>query len=297
MEGIYYTRAKAKLNLMLSIRGVRDDGYHDIISIFDQVDLFDELWVVLSGDSISVEIMSKDIAITEAENLVAKAIGAFFGKFAKTIGVSVKLLKKIPIGSGLGGGSSDAAAILRILYEILRKPFSSDELLEVASSIGGDVPFFLVPGCREIGGKGNVLGKEVDFSEGAYLIIVPSCMISTSEAYALYDHALAHDASIEKITRSHYDGKTLFNNDFEAIIFPRYNDINICKKYLMNAGAVNTAMTGSGAAVFGLFPSYPEAIEAFKKINKLNFKELQSPPRNLFLVTSSRRSFPVVRLG
>ena len=149
-------KAPAKINLGLEVIGKRADGYHDIVTIFQEIALADELELTLNEEGITFSVDDPSLP-TDAENLAYRAASLFFENYSKKCGVEIKLIKKIPHQAGLGGGSSDAAAVLKGLNQLCNKPYSADDLAQIALKLGSDVPFFLRGGTAYATGRGEIL--------------------------------------------------------------------------------------------------------------------------------------------
>jgi 4-diphosphocytidyl-2-C-methyl-D-erythritol kinase len=252
-------RTPAKINWFLKIVGKRDDGYHDLISVMQCVNLYDELTFEHSD---TIELIS-DLDIPMMDNIVYRAASCLTKQTSYRKGARITLIKNIPPGAGLGGGSSDAACTLLGLNRLWGLKLNNAELLDIAATIGSDVPFFLDGPCSLVEGRGEKLSPIKMNSSAALLLVKPSFSVSTAEAYASFDRRKA-----EKLTKKPIDIKLLvqvftrqdFNlyrrlpdNDFEQIVAARYPVIREIKNQLLDSGAIISAMTGSGSAVYGLF--------------------------------------------
>jgi len=256
----------AKINLTLEVLERRSDGYHDIRSIMQPVNLFDEVKVEIPEFGTGVEIESTGIRIPQgAENLAWKAANFFIKNKRLDVKVKVSINKRIPLGAGLGGGSSNAAAVLVGLNRIF-KPSNEDELLELAHKLGADVPFFI--NCRSaitegIGEKITLLG---DFPCFYYVIMNPGFEVSTKRVYEFWD-------TIErKVSRTNDMGGILsllrkgefpLRNDLEAATLVLYPEVGELKRRLVDMGVKAVSMTGSGPTVFGVFSDEKQAKNAY----------------------------------
>ena len=259
-------RAFAKINLGLKIVGKRPDGYHEIRTVFQSVALHDSLDISLvrGHDRISVEC--DDPAIPAGgRNLVYQACALWRRARGFRGGVRVCLAKRIPVGSGLGGASSDAAATLLGLERLTGKRMNAVEQLRLAAQIGSDVPFFLWGG-RALGiGRGEEVFPLHDLPRRHCLIVFPGFPVSTAEAY---DEA--GRLALLRLTKLHRGPSIEFlgerppfslenwgpaENDFEHVVFARWPELADLKRRLIRAGAETASLTGSGSAVFALFDS------------------------------------------
>ena len=266
--------AFAKVNLRLDVLGKRADGYHELRTIFQTVSLHDTLRFRPSRKSgIELRIHGNEELSREGaeKNLVYRAVGALCRELKIRSGVEILLQKKIPAGRGLGGGSSDAAAALLGCLQFTRRKLDPARLLEIASSLGADVPFFLLGG-RALGiGKGDELYPLPDIPKLSLLIVSPKAIhVPTPDAYR-WLHA-PELASLTKFASTHKlfkfcalcwsaQGEGL-SNDFEGAVFQRHPRLAQIRRALLQGGASEALLAGSGSAVFGIFPSPAKARRA-----------------------------------
>ena len=249
------TFPNAKINLGLNIVARRDDGYHNIESCFYPIPLTDALEIIPSD---TPEFTSSGIAV-EGENLCERAWKLLNSQFG--IGpIKLHLHKAIPIGAGLGGGSSDAAFTLKMLNQLFELKLENRSLVQYADVLGADCPFFIQNDPSFVEGKGEIFSPlKVDLS-GLYLaLIYPEIMVPTPDAYksvtpGKHQHSLADTLTNKPVG----EWKHLVTNDFEAPIFEKYPAIAEIKDSLYANGAIFAAMTGSGSAVYGLFETKPK---------------------------------------
>ena len=266
--------AYAKVNLRLEVLGKRADGYHELRTIFQTVGLHDTLEFRSSGrPGISLQIQGNEtLAKEETEkNLVYRAVGALRRETRVRPGVEITLRKKIPAGRGLGGGSSNAAAALLGYLQFTRQKFETSRLLDIASSLGVDVPFFLFGGTALGISKGEEIYPLPDAPRRTLLIVSPKEIhVPTPDAYR-WLHA-PELASLTKSAANHKLFKfcalcwsaqeTCLSNDFEAAVFRRHPRLGKIKRDLLHGGASEALLAGSGSAVFGVFPSPAKARRA-----------------------------------
>lgn len=242
----------AKINLGLRIVGKRPDGYHDIETVFYPVPLKEALEIVPAGQLAFTQTGIPVDAPAE-KNLVMKAYRLLEKRYALPP-VAIRLLKAIPSGAGLGGGSADAAFMLRLLNDFCSLNLPSDELEELASALGADCAFFIRNTPVFASGTGNIFTRAGISLKGYYLgIVKPDIFVSTAEAYSQVKPAVP-DTSLAEIIGSPpeaWSGRLV--NDFEASVFARHPAIGGIKEALYEAGAVYASMSGSGSSVFGLF--------------------------------------------
>ncbi|MDR1603025.1 MAG: 4-(cytidine 5'-diphospho)-2-C-methyl-D-erythritol kinase [Tannerella sp.] len=242
----------AKINLGLHVQGKRQDGYHDIETVFYPVPLRDALEVVHAGKtSFTQSGIRPDVA--PEDNLVMKALRALEEKYVIPP-LAVYLKKNIPFGAGLGGGSADAAFMLKLLNAFAELNISDRELEETAAAIGADCPFFIRNKPVLATGTGNVF-EPLSLSLKGYMlyIVKPDVSVSTREAYSLVEPAKPARPLLEIISRPVPEWKEYLVNDFEPSIFKRYPVIGKIKDKLYAQDAVYASMSGSGSSVFGLF--------------------------------------------
>ena len=256
--------AFAKVNLRLDILGQRPDGYHELRTIFQAVSLHDELRLRVSRRSgISLTIHGNEALSREPlrKNLVYRAVAVLRRKLKIGSGVEIELHKKIPAGRGLGGGSSDAAAALLGYLRLTKRTLPLPQLIEIASSLGADVAFFLFGG-RALGiGKGDEIYPLSDSAKLAILIISPrNIHVPTPNAYRWLKASALTKARVTP-TLSRFCALCWsaqadeLSNDFERPVFRRHPRLAAIKRALLQAGAAEASLAGSGSAVFGVFPS------------------------------------------
>ena len=256
----------AKVNLGLHILGKRPDHYHEIQTVLQTVSLHDRLsfLVTLSGP-IVFTCDNPSIPVDDS-NLVIKAATALRKRFGVTSSCEIHLTKHIPVTAGLGGGSSNAALTLLALTRLWNLPATSGDLLELAGTLGADVPFFIEGGCALATGIGTTLTPLPDLPQQQILIVAPAIAVATASAYqALKAPALTTSDSVSRLAISRTqaifsDSKqwVLCNhleNDFERVIFDIEPEIRRVKEALIQAGARCALLAGSGSSVFGIFDS------------------------------------------
>ena len=241
-----------KINLGLNVLSKREDGFHNLETIFYPVQWTDILEIIPSEET---TFTSSGISIPgeESENLCLKAYQLLQDDF-KIAPVKIHLHKIIPIGAGLGGGSSDTAYTLRLLNSIFKLSLSTDQLKQYASKLGSDCSFFVEDRPMIGTGKGEIL-EPIELSlKKYYLVLIKSPIhVSTKEAYNnLIPKKPTHQLS-EIVNGSINNWKDLLKNDFEESVFRKYPEIKVIKNKLYEEGAVYASMSGSGSSVFGLF--------------------------------------------
>lgn len=257
----------AKINLGLNIVSRRNDGFHNLETIFYPINLKDGLEITNSNSNEQYQLFQTGIKIDgdPSSNIVIKALELVRNHSKVNIpNIDIHLLKKIPTGAGLGGGSSDAAFMLKLLNENYQIGLSNNELVELALQIGADCPFFLYNKPAFASGIGNLLEPiDLDLS-GMYLLIVkPDVFISTKEAYSMVSPKSPTLSLKEIVTRPLYEWKELMKNDFEDPIFKKYPQICKIKQQLYELGATYASMSGSGSSLYGIFNKKPHFQKLF----------------------------------
>ena len=259
--------AFAKVNLGLHILGKRPDGYHELRTVFQTISLHDTLTFRLTRRP-GIAIETNDAALPVGrENLVWRAVDALRRELRIRSGVRVELWKRIPVARGLGGGSSDAAAALLALLRLTGRKLPTGRLVELAASLGADVPFFLFGG-RALGvGRGAEVYPLPDSPARPVVVVSPrDIAVSTHQAYGWASRRLTKRNLATKLWSfcalcwsTQGEGAS---NDFEAAVFPRYPRLARLKRGLLERGAAEAALAGSGSAVFGVFRSPAQARRA-----------------------------------
>jgi 4-diphosphocytidyl-2-C-methyl-D-erythritol kinase len=245
-------KAFAKINLTLEVLNKRPDGYHNLRTAFQTISLADTLEIqFVQARKTEIEL---DSSVDIANNLVIRAAHAVLDAMKLTAKIRFQLTKRIPMGGGLGGGSTDAAAVLLALPALARRPLPVDELLQIAERLGSDVPFFLSGGCALGLGRGADLTVLPDPDQVKGLLVAPSVHVSTPEAFALLNRPETMSAGAVKPRL--LDSKNwpeFCVNHFEDSVFQRHPELGAIKQKLRKLGAHPALMTGSGAAIFGIF--------------------------------------------
>ncbi len=253
----------AKINLFLKILGRRPDGYHDIYSLVQTVDLYDVLTFTRANSGISLNCDSDDVPSDES-NLVWKAASLLGRKIGLPAGVRIELQKRIPVGAGLGGGSSDAAVTLKGLNILFGLGLDGRELAALAEELGSDVPLFFSTGQCLISGRGEIVERVKLPTSYRIVLILPDFSISTSWAYRQLRFPLTRRIPrptfiIENATsQSFYKSLKDIGNDFMDIIVHEHPDVEMVMNKLRLAGAPVVQLSGSGSAFFGLFEREPD---------------------------------------
>ena len=273
--------AYAKINLGLRILGRRSDGYHEIETVFHRINLQDELTLELTDGEILLNTNRADIP-ADNHNLCWRAAALLRERTGMRAGVAIKLTKHIPSGAGLGGGSSDAAAMLLALPRLWQIQPDEESVLSMARSLGSDVPFFLHQHSAYGLGRGEQLTHFPLTMPFWIVLICPNVHVSTPWAYGEYSKILAGARRSplplwNSSTGTLAKPSLLFKNDFEEVVFPAYPAIREIRDRLQTLGAAHAVMSGSGASVFGLFDKEETARTAVRTFDGTHTVALTSP--------------------
>ncbi|MDZ4803894.1 MAG: 4-(cytidine 5'-diphospho)-2-C-methyl-D-erythritol kinase [Candidatus Eisenbacteria bacterium] len=270
-QGALVARAPAKLNLGLWITRRRRDGYHDLVTLFQAIDLYDRLMVRPRKHGLRLTADARELA-TDQTNLIIRAALALAAETGVTAGAEFELQKRIPWGAGLGGGSSDAAAALVLLDRLWGTGLSHRQLARIGAGIGSDVPFFLQGGLQLGRGRGTRLRPLITRTRFEFVVVHGRQRIDTGWAYSRYEReltgskpppnilALAEGGSLSRTDLAHLE------NNLEAGLVPDVPDITERKRLLTSLGARVALLTGSGASVFGIFATREMARRARNRV-------------------------------
>jgi len=246
-------KAWAKINIGLKIINKRDDGFHDLETTLATVNLAD--FLTLEETTSGTVVEAKNLKIDQEDNLCYRAAERFKQQYGIARGVRIELTKNIPVGSGLGGGSSDAAAVLKGLARLFEMFIKDEELMEIAQEIGSDVPFFVKGGAAYARGKGDEL-TFFKLPRMELAIYYPGYPISTRWAYEQYDKMMLTQApDVDSIMRGKDKPKRegfQLENSFEKVVFQYHPDLLDVKTSLLSTGAFFVSLSGSGSCVFAV---------------------------------------------
>ena len=248
----------AKINLMLRILGRREDGFHELFTVFQTVSLHDTLHFEPASD---LELTCDNNRVPSDErNLIVQAAKALQREFGVKNAARIQLEKRIPTPGGLGGGSSNAAVALIGLTKLWKLAVSEETIHSIAGGLGSDVPFFLHGGTAIGTGRGEKIAEMTDLNEKHMLIVTPAVAVSTAAAFAALSRPNLTKTDTETIlTVCRNEAKSLdlrrsvLTNDFEQSVFAEFPEVGLVKETLLGLGAANVAMSGSGASVFAIF--------------------------------------------
>lgn len=254
----------AKINLFLKITGKRPDGYHDLVSLMCCVGLYDTVSLTFGVKETSVSCCHPDVPEDET-NLAVAAASLFLRTLNKNQGVKISIEKQIPVGAGLGGGSSNSAAVFLGLNRYYGYPFSLDKLISMGRSIGADVPFFIFRKPAIVTGIGDKLKAYQGLESFKILLVFPGFRVSTAKVYKNLNLGLTNCKKKLKSFLSNeqsFDPRYHLCNDLEPTAASMYPGIFTAKEALLKHGALGALMSGSGSTVFGLFSDSDKAVTA-----------------------------------
>jgi 4-diphosphocytidyl-2-C-methyl-D-erythritol kinase len=279
----FSVKSFAKINLGLLITGKRADGYHTLETLFAPINWYDTI-EFSESETISMSCTNVNLPVDD-DNLCIRAAKSLQNFSGTRKGVAMKLLKQVPFGAGLGGGSSDAATVLRVLNDLWQLNTAPAELHALAVKLGADVPYFLeMKGLAYARGIGDEL-EDLDLTLPWHVVTVfPEEHISTVWAYRnfykRFDRQIPDLKQMvsELCLSGNKELFPLFENDFEAAVFDHFPAVGRVKRSLLDAGALYASLSGSGSAVFGLFESEHDALDAMKKLPE-NYRKSLTPPK------------------
>lgn len=259
-------QAPAKVNLTLRIVAKLANGYHELDSVMQKLDLFDTLYLsVLAEPGVKLSCPDSDLP-EDGSNLVFQAAVSFLRAtgLAKTHGVSIILEKRIPVAAGLGGGSSDAGAVLTGLNRLFATELSKEKLLSLAVALGADVSFFAISSAAvRAKGIGECMSPVMSLADCSLLLVNPGFSVSTAWAYENFTLTTTDKVStLSDSQKNDVLGRSYFPlyNDLERVTISRYPEIENIKKVMLENGALDALMSGSGPTVFGVFPDLPTPV-------------------------------------
>ena len=287
-------RANAKINTYLNITSRRPDGYHDIVSVMQTVSLCDLVTVDFQPapqPQIALSVSGNADLPLDCRNLAWRAAESFFAHTNLTGSVQITIQKHIPAAAGLGGGSADAAAVLRALNSLCGHPLTVEELCEIGVSLGADIPFCIRGGAMLATGIGDALERICDMPSCTLVIAIGEEGISTPRAYAALDEKYDFfkdkndpDAVVfELIDLWKNDALSAscscFYNVFESVVPKENADVDAIKRIMRENGAMQAMMSGSGPSVFGVFEEQNEAEQACFVLQEKGYKAFVCHPR------------------
>lgn len=273
IRGMWKVRVPAKINLHLEILGRREDGYHELRTLLQSIDLWDGLEIeATDGDGVELQVEPAGAAPDGPDNLVAVAAARLAAAHGVRRGARITLRKAIPAGAGLGGGSADAAAALVGLQAAWELPGGPLELLPIAATIGADVPFFLVGGLALGVGRGDEILALDDLAPLAVVVVFPGVAVATAEVYGRLEAPprwRRPGIAVYSVSTRLGGGLrwTALHNDLEPVVVRYRPRVAAALEALGRDGALRVGVTGSGSAVFGLFPDRARAMQATGRLD------------------------------
>ena len=258
----------AKINLFLQVTGKRSDGYHELFSLMCCISLYDTISLQFDTDEIKIDSLHPDMPL-DAGNLVYQAADLFFQTLKIKAGVRIGIDKQIPIAAGLGGGSSNAASVLRGLNHYYGYPLSQDRIMTLGLKLGADVPFLLYQKPALASGIGEILEAYTAWLPDTVVIVYPGFSVSTAAVFQNLNLRLTKCKKVitkPTLKKSGYQIPLHLCNDLEAVTESQYPEIKSVKEQLILLGALGSLMSGSGPTVFGLFSDQKSAGNAVRAI-------------------------------
>ena len=278
-QTISYVRAYAKINLTLDVLGRRADGYHELATVMQTVDLYDTICLTPTSDE-RVQMLCSNADLSNESNLVAKAAQLIQQHLSSPRGVRIELYKRIPTAAGLGGGSSDAAAALLALRQWWHLSLSNEDLLTMATSLGSDVPFFLTGGLALCEGRGEHVTPLTHYwpTQMRWLLLLkPSISVSTASVfrqlpasdYTFGTHTLAVCSALNARQNP---GQEHLHNSLERSVLEQYPQVAQAKESLLHAGASFVRLSGSGPTLFTAFSDLARASKVYQRIHDQGYE-------------------------
>ena len=269
--------ANAKINLTLDILGKRDDGFHEVAMVMQEVSLHDTLQLEHIAAGIELEIVGSDLP-ADKTNLCYRAAELVMKEYGLSSGVKIKLEKRIPIAAGLAGGSTDAAAVLKGMNMLFDLKLTEDHLCRLGARLGSDIPFCLLGGTMLATGRGEVLQRLPDVPEMDIVLAKPQVGVSTAWAYKTYDAGYTGAHPDNKAMLAAIEAKNISSiskllcNVLESVTISECAIIDTYKQTMLEAGALASMMSGSGPTVFAIAPDKAVAEKIAEKIRVLDSK-------------------------
>jgi len=265
-------KSHAKINLFLEVLWKRDDGYHEIESLIQKISLCDNILLENRPKGITILCPNKEIDIpSNRNNLAYKAARLLITKFNIKKRISITIDKKIPVGAGLGGGSSNAASVLKGLNQLWNIGLTNEQMQELGAEIGSDVPFFINGGTALVKGRGVKIHTWFTVPKIWLVLAVPNISVSTKWAYGRLDRNLTKNINSARLPRlEKLQFKDIVDNLFnrlEGVVIKEYPLIGVIKEKMIACGANGALMSGTGSAVFGIVSRKDKAYKIAEKIS------------------------------
>ncbi|WIF96002.1 4-(cytidine 5'-diphospho)-2-C-methyl-D-erythritol kinase [Caminicella sporogenes] len=270
-------KARAKINLSLDVLNKRDDGYHNVEMIMQQIELYDEIYLKKIDKGIKLKTNSRFLP-TDESNIAYKAADLMIKRYNISSGIYIYIKKNIPIAAGLAGGSTDAAAVIKGINKMFDLGLTLKDMMNLGAFIGADVPFCILGGCALAEGIGEILTPIKGLKKGWIVLSKPSVSVSTAQAYNnLNLKNIKRRPNTKALLRALkenniYDVSKELCNVFEEGIQKKYPVVKVIRNKMLQYGALGSIMSGSGPSVFGIFKDYDKAKSAYEKL-KLLYKQ------------------------
>ena len=275
-------RSNSKINFGLNILSKKLNGYHEIESLMQEIDFYDEIYIEVSDKKGGVEITSSgiDINCEYKNNTCYKITNLVKKEYGINNKISLKINKRINVGSGLGGGSSNAATVLNFLNSFFKLKISKSQKNILCQKIGMDVPFFLEGGLQYVQGMGEKLSPIKDiFSKYCFVLVMPKINISTSWAYSKIKKELpVNKLNYNLLALSNPIKWNAFRNDFEDIVIPIYPEIRDIKELFKKNNALFSSLSGSGSTIFGVYENQDFADRVSKSMQDSGHQSIVANP-------------------
>lgn len=266
-------KAYAKINIALDVVGKREDGYHLLKMIMQTIDLYDRIKIKKIDCGIKLSC-NKEYVPTDERNLAYKAAKLFMDTYNINSGVEIDIEKNIPVAAGLAGGSTDCAAVLRMMNEIFNINASNEELMELGVKLGADVPYCITGGTALCEGIGEKITPLKPFKNHILVLVKPPFGVSTKEVYKAFDleKAKIHPAANNIIEKMKQDDLTFVSNNMknllENVTLRKYKNLIAIKEEMVSSGALGALMSGSGPSVFAFFDDMLKAQKCYDKMKE-----------------------------
>ncbi|HVN72763.1 MAG TPA: 4-(cytidine 5'-diphospho)-2-C-methyl-D-erythritol kinase [Desulfomonilia bacterium] len=259
--------APAKINIYLEVVGKRPDCYHELRTIMVPLAFGDDIFIEPASSGISLE--ADGCGCSDQDNLAYRAARLFFARTGIGRGIIIRMIKRIPVGAGLGGGSSDASSVLIGMNALFDTGLEAQELAALAGELGADCPFFIYRRPMLMGSRGDAPISEVKLKERGYLIVVPPINVSTALIFSKFTLPLTLEEDRIKIEKIKYNcimPENWVRNDLESVACNIYPELTRIKGELISSGALKAGMSGSGSAVFGVYESEAHLCSALSRL-------------------------------
>jgi 4-diphosphocytidyl-2-C-methyl-D-erythritol kinase len=285
IDNIYFVQSYAKINLTLDVLGKRSDGYHELATVMQTIDLYDTI-CLLTTDEGRVSITCNRSELSNDENLVVRAAQAIRNRLGLTQGVHIELHKRIPVAAGLGGGSGNAATILLALQRWWQLPLTANELWSIAAGLGSDVPFFLTGGLALCEGRGEQitpLAPHWPIAMRWLLLIKPAIAVSTATVFRNLSASDYSDGTWSKTVQTALQTKSTLrpadlHNSLERGVVEQYVEVAQARKATLDAGADYVCLSGSGPTLFTTFSALTDAVSVQQKLQAQGYEVYLTRP-------------------